>query len=172
MKSKEGKAHEQSSSNSTVDDLLVRDLSRFVAHWSRLYGDKRTGNVKMSKALRELGRALRPYANTPISELAGELRKQRAVRSSRKSPTKSDAPFPENITELSARAVEKLLASHNYTKAQLIQLGVSRFGISRSKLSGLLKGDVLESVRAALEHEISLVVISEEARRRGRERSP
>ena len=172
MKPQDGKNREQSSCNLSNDDLLVKDLVRYLTQRSRLYAEQRTGNVQMSIALRDLAMAIRPYANRSIPELANILRQQSVVRASSQSIEVSKVLLPDDINDLSARDVEKLLSSYNYSKAQLIHLGASRFCISRSKLSRLLKSEVLESVRAALEHEISLAVISEEARRRGQERSP
>ena len=167
-----GKTREQSSSNIGFADLSVKDLVRYLIQQSRLYAETRTGNVQMSKALRDLARALRPYSNRSIPEFARVLRKKSSGRAPGRSKLGSTVSLPDDINDLSPREVEQLLSSYNYTKVQLIHLGVSRFCISRSKLSRLPKREVLESVRAALEHEISLAVISEEAQRGGRERSP
>ena len=73
--------------------------------------------------------------------------------------------LPPELESMGQDAIERILDDEGYTKLQIVELGVQRFGISRSKLDRLNKKDALESVRAALGHEKSLDVISIEARK-------
>jgi Zn ribbon nucleic-acid-binding protein len=71
---------------------------------------------------------------------------------------------------LSDKKVDEILKDSSFTKKQLIELGNQRFGITQSKLVRLSKKYVIESIRAALNHERSLGIISQEARKAGEKR--
>lgn len=58
---------------------------------------------------------------------------------------------------LSDKKVDEILKDRSFTKKQLIELGNQRFGITQSKLIRLSKEHVIESIRAALNHERSLM---------------
>ncbi len=57
------------------------------------------------------------------------------------------------------------------SRSSLISLGTKRFGISKSKLSRLSKREIIESIKAAVNHELSLSIISEQAKQAGKNRS-
>ena len=67
--------------------------------------------------------------------------------------------------------IEVILNNIDYTKLQIIDLGVYRFGISRLKLMRLSKNKVLKYVRVAINHENSLNIIARVSRRSGRNRT-
>jgi hypothetical protein len=85
--------------------------------------------------------------------------------------SKAKSVLPAELESISQEYVERILDDESYNKQQVVELGVRRFGISRSKLERLRKEHAQDSVRAALEHEKSLDVISMEARRGGKARS-
>lgn len=78
--------------------------------------------------------------------------------------------LPLDLKLLSDKKIDEILKDSSFTKKQLIELGNQCFGITRSKLVRLNKEYVIESIRAALNHERSLGVISQEARKVGKKR--
>ena len=154
-----------------VSPLLVNDLVRHLSRLVNLYSDDKTGNPALSDGLRQLVDALRPYSRRPVTEFI-DLVKEPSLRRLRKTSSKRvKALLPSNLETLSLEEVEKIVDDENYTKDQVIQLAVQRFGISSAELARHGKKNVLESIRAALNHEKSLEVISVEARRAGQMRS-
>ena len=148
--------------------LMVADIVRYLTGVASLQQDKRTGNIELSRALQFLSHCLEPYSDLELCELLvllGKLTKhpEKAIeRSSQYAFTGAD-----DLRVVSQGDIEAILDQDDYTKKQLVELGSQRFGISRAKLNRLRKKDAIESIRAALEHEKSLDVISEEARRAG-----
>ena len=84
---------------------------------------------------------------------------------------KKRTPLPPNLEGLNKKDIEDILSDESYTKVQIAELGSRRFGIPRAMLERLRKEDALMSVRAALENEKSLDVISQVARRSGKTRA-
>ena len=157
--------------NAQANYLLVDDIVRYLSRLANLYSEAKTGNSELSDGLRQLVNALRPYSNRPVPDLADIIREATLRRFRETSPKKIKAILPSNLESLPPQEVEKILDDENYTKDQVINLGVKRFGISSAKLTRLGKKNVLESIRAALNHEKSLDVISKEAQRGGEMRS-
>ena len=158
------------------EPLLVSDISRFLSGLAKLQEEDKTGNPKLGEGLRELVRVLRPYAKFPALEL------ERAMQS--KSDSFTDVPEsflqtkPAFSSELDSELetigwnkVDDVLQESTTTKRQIVELGFRRFGISRSSLERLNKQDALRSVRAALDNERSLDIISREAIRTGKARA-
>ena len=151
--------------------VLVIDIVGYLSGLAKLHEAEKTGNLELSIGLRHLAEALRPYANAPVSELPDAL-KQAAFRgNSKHSSARLKATLPDALESLGQAEVEGILNNDSYTKDQIAELGVKRFGISRSKLIRLRKRDAQESIRAALENERALEVITREARISGRARS-
>lgn len=150
--------------------LLIEDLVRYLSRLAALNREPRTGNVDLSDGLRELANALRPHSYRSIRELS-DVVAESVLKTRKPSPRDAKATLPSDLRTLSEQGVDEILEGRSYTKLQLVELGVQRFGISRSRLVRLTKDEVCESVRAALNHERSLGVISQEARRGGDQRS-
>lgn len=148
--------------------LLVDDLVRYLLRLAALEKDARTGNRELSASLHELATLLKPYSNSPLADLADKVAKVRTSGTRNRKTRRTE--LPADLNSLSANSVERILASPRYTKLQVIEVGSQRFGISRSRLMRLGREQVIEAVRAALEHEQSIQVISEEARRQGEKR--
>lgn len=149
--------------------LKVKDLVRYLSVLVKLHGNEKTGNLELSEGLRELTKALRPYASRSVFELVDALRPKRQLPDHITSSGRKVA-LPMNLRSIPSNQVENILADGNYLKIQLVQLGVHRFGIPESKLVRLDRRGVLDSIRAALDHERSLDVISDQARRSGTSR--
>jgi len=150
--------------------LLVGDLVRYLSSLATLNKDPRTGNADLRDGLRVLSNALRPHSNKSIRELSDVLG-EGVSRTQKPTTSAAKATLPGDLRVLSEQGVDEILKNRSYTKQQLVELGVQRFGISQSRLMRLKKDEVCESVRAALNHERSLGVISQEARRGGDKRS-
>lgn len=157
----------QSSQDSRSDvheiPLLIDDLVRYLSQLASLNGAYRTGNQDLSKSLRQLTKALRPYADQTISEFVDHIKEMSVRRQATSKPEK--ATLPPNLESVSQQEIEKILGNENYTKSQIIEVGIRRFGIPRSRLERSNKQDVLNSIYAALNHEKSLDVITKEASR-------
>ena len=161
----------QSKPNAEESPVLVIDIVGYLTGLAKLHEAEKTGNLELSAGLRYLAEALRPYADAPVSELPATL-KQTALRgNSKRSSARPKATLPDELEFLGQMEVEGILNNDSYTKNQIAELGVRRFGISRSKLSRLRKREAQESIRAALENERALDVIAREARISGRARS-
>ena len=161
----ESLSRKHSSDRSGVHDqvLLISDLIRYFTQLANLNGIHKTGNSELSEGLKQLTRALRPHARRTIPELI-ELLKDESVRLPA-SPRRVKATLPSSLESLSQQKIEEILSNDNYTKSQIIEIGTRRFGIPQSKLLRSNREEVLKSVRAALDHERSLDVISREASR-------
>ncbi len=153
------------------DQILVRDISRYLSSLARLNELDKTGNLDLSEGLRQLVQALRPYAVCPVHELDSTLKEARVTNNRRVPQRQLRAILPPNLESIRKEDVEDILKDNRYTKSQVAELGFQRFGISRSTLERLRKEDALRSVRAALEHEKSLDVISRQARKSGKARA-
>lgn len=62
------------------------------------------------------------------------------------------------------------IINKNLLKSQLVALGAS-LGIVKSKLNGLNKCGIIEAIKAAINHERSLDIISKQARQAGENRT-
>ena len=153
------------------DEILVGDILQQLTGLARLQSQEKTGNAAFGAGLLHLVDALRPYANSPVSELPAILREPLPKRSSKPSHRKPKEALPTDLGCLELEVVEKIISYASYTKQQLAELGYRRFGISRSHLTRLRKDDALASIRAALANEKALDVIEVEASRVGRARS-
>ena len=149
-------------------NLAVEDIVRYLQGVARLQQDKKTGNLQLSKALVLLSGALRPYSDWRLTDLLTVLEQGiAAAEEDVKEPRKSERDGGFDFRSISQAEVQAILDQEDCLKMQLVDLGDHRFGISRSKLTRLRKEDARESIRAALENEKSLDVISREARRAG-----
>lgn len=155
------------------NQLLVRDVVRHMSGLAKLYADKKTGNPELSEGLRQVAEALRPYSAYSVHELVPTLKeaKHLALEGHKASARKKRTPLPPNLEGLNKKDIENILSDESYTKVQIAELGSRRFGIPKAMLERLRKEDALMSVRAALENEKSLDVISQVARRSGKTRA-
>ena len=150
--------------------FYVGDVLQYLSGLAELHKNGKTANIKLSNGLQAVVDVLQPYSGYSVSELANTdittlVYPPQTIWGGNK------PELPTGLETVSQEAIEKILADENYTKQQVVELGVRRFGISKSKLNRLRKKDVQELVRASLEHEKTLDVISEEARKGGKSRS-
>ena len=171
MSTEQLKLSEEPKPDPHESQILVRDVSRYLSGLARLNESGMADNPVLSESLRYVVNALRPYSNCPVHELASTLKKARSASYRRSSVHKTKASLPTDLESLRQEDIERILNDQGYTKVQLAELGFQRLGISRSSLQRLRKEDVLESIRAAMEHEKSLAVISQQARKSGQTRA-
>ena len=74
------------------------------------------------------------------------------------------------MRNLSLEDIESIINS-NLLKKQLVFLGTNRLGIVKSKLDRLSKIRIIETIKAAINHEHSLNIISEQAKQAGENRN-
>lgn len=145
-----------------TERLSVSELARFLKRLSAFYRNPNTGNPPLSDALAELAKALGKRRHATIREGATEFL----------APRQRPRPIePSELRNLSPDDVEKVVSDDARSKGELIDLGIARFGISRSRLVRMNKADVVDAIRSALRHEESLRIISQEAQRGGNTRS-
>ena len=167
MRTGQLKLNDETKPDSHESQMLVRDVSRYLSGLARLNESGKTGNPVLSESLRYIVDALRPYSTCPVHELAATLRKTKSANNRQSSVGKTKASLPPDLESLRHEEIESILNDHGYTKVQLAELGFRRLGIPRSSLERLRKADVLVSIRAAMEHEKSLDVISQQAQKSG-----
>lgn len=163
MNGQQHQSSQDSRSNVHERPLVIDDLIQYLSQLASLNGDYRTGNQELSKSLRQLAKALLPYSDRTISEFVDHIKGMpgRRQASSRLDKT----ALPRSLESVSQQEIEEILGNDNYTKSQIIEVGIRRFGIPRSRLERSNKQDVLNLIYAALNHEKSLDVISKEASR-------
>ena len=177
MKDKQVKPNGQQRAHEVErEHLLVSDIIKYLSGLARLHGEDKTGNSELSFGLLQVNRALRPYADCPLPELASAIKNNSAMVANAKSERKPMEPaFPPEIDSsletISQGEIERILNDDATTKRQIAELGFRRFGISRSKLERLNLKDAIYSVSAALENEKTLDVISQAAKESGKVRS-
>jgi hypothetical protein len=133
--------------------LPRRELARFLRRLSRVYADPLTGNIALSVALEELS-----------SELAGSARKSTGPAASRQ---EERAYLGPTLASLSREQAIRLVSDTVSSRTDLIRLGVERLSIPRARLLKMSRADLVETIKAALRHETSLVIIGEAANRDG-----
>ena len=158
--------------DSRQNQLLVGDLAEFLVDLAKIYDQNKTGNTELSRALRYVALALRPHRHWRAVDLAEVIKPDGpSLPEMRPYPKHPKFTLPIDLERISQPDLEKILDDDAYTKEQIIEVGVQRYGISRSKLQRLRKDDARESVRAAMDHEKSLDVISDEALKGAKARS-
>ena len=171
MKNGQSRLYEKLLPDVPENQLLVADVVRYLLGLAKLHEHDKTGNRELSEGLRCVAQVLRPYANCSVIGLSDTIKKKSSAVNSKISSNKAESVLPSELESISQEDIERILDDESYTKQQVAELGARRFGISRSKLERLRKKDAQDSVRAALEHEKSLDVISREASRGGKARS-
>ncbi|WP_156652614.1 hypothetical protein [Methylobacterium sp. Leaf86] len=141
--------------------ISAGDVGRFLKHFAATLKDPQTGNPAMSDALLNLSTILIDAKLATVETATTKFVDQGGF------------DFDDDIDfgDLSTEAVQKALTNSELSRAQLVILGVERFGIARSRLDKLPRDEIVRLITAASQHEESLDLISEEARRGGQARS-
>lgn len=151
--------------------LKVDDIIQYLSTLAKLHSNLRTGNRNLSEGLSQLVAVLKPYSSIPIAQLSKfPTSENRPVVNPRKRKSEPKANLPQNLGSLDYKEIHSILDNADFTKKQLAQLGYERFGISKSRLIRQNKSELVESIRAALQHERSLDTIYREAAQGGESR--
>jgi hypothetical protein len=147
----------------SLPSLSSAELGRYLLRMADVNKDQKTGNLVLSAALEELAAFLTAHRSTPIHQLTLDLRTER--------PSKTvEATFKEK-TDIPLSEVSKILSDPSTTKEEAMYLGRERFGISISKLRKIPRDAVLRTLWAAHDHEQSIAIITDEAKRGGQDRT-
>ena len=152
-----------------MQGLLIGELAGYLSRLAAVQRDERTGNASVSKGLNLLIACLQPHKSRPIEDLATLQFGQKSphIRKARKPPVE----LPDKLESLDWDQVNAILKNNQYLKSQIIELGIHRFGIPRSRLARLKRVDAIGAIHAALEHERSLSAIEHRARVAGEQRT-
>jgi hypothetical protein len=112
----------------------------------------------MSDALQEIAEILISARSASASKTLGNFVAQSAFN------------FEEEIEfkSLSLEKVREFLARQDLTKSDLTIIGTDRFGIAKSRMDRASREEIIGMISSAMQHEESLAIISEEARRQTR----
>ncbi len=153
-------------------DLSVAHVVKYLSTLAKLHESLGTAPANFSSALKEIADRLRPYSQSPLSELPSVFDNNLQIgRKSSRIANKASFDLPEDLESLKLDDMESIINDPNLTKSQLVALGTSRLGIAKSKLDRLSRREIIESINAAINHERSLNIISDQARRTGENRS-
>ena len=73
-----------------------------------------------------------------------------------------------DLQSVSLEKVREILARSDFTKTDLITVGTVRFGIAKSRMIRVSREEIISMISSTIQHEESLAIISEEARRHTR----
>jgi len=137
-------------------EVTAREIGLLLGQLSKLIGANPTNNLRLARGLADAGRLLVSAGDTPIVQ---------AIRS-RELPNNSGRP----VQDLSTAGIEEaksLVDDPGATRAKLIDLGSTRFGMSRSSLDRMSIERIRDEISTAIQHERSISIISDVAHRGG-----
>lgn len=140
-------------SKKTVDasaSISRIELARYLLDLAALQADPRTGNPRLSTALKNLANSIQTKP--------------------RKKPTPhqtDDGLSVEEMRSLPRTRILEIVKDPRIGKAQLVKLAGARFSIPHSRLERSPRGEVADAIIDAASHEESLDIIASEAKRGG-----
>jgi hypothetical protein len=137
------------------------DLANFLGQLANLYSSEAYGNSELAHALSELARAVK-------------REDPKYVSTSRKREERSTELTAEKLAELKSLdndSVKSFLADEGRTKAELLALASARFSMPTSQLRRQRTEEVRAAITAALLHERSIEILSNEAGKNGANRT-
>ena len=153
-----------------TDILYTDDVIRVLKQTATLFRRENTGNQVVHKALSGLVRVLQRYSDRPFQETLLVL--QRADEEPRHSGSRrGDEDNCLDVSSLTSDQIRSRLAKKALTKQELVAVGDQRFGIPKAGLEKQSRDALIETITAALDHEESIKILSEQAKRGGRSRS-
>lgn len=135
-------------------EVTAREIGVVLAQLSKLIGANPTNNLRLGRGLAEAGRLLSAAGDIPL-RLAIKDRERRNT-------TVRELP---DLSGMELDEVGRLANEPETNRGQLIDLGTSRFGMPRPSLERMSIDRVREEVVTAVQHERSISVISDIARR-------
>ena len=153
------------------DSIRVGDLVRYLSTLARLHRLERIGNSGLESALRLLADRLRPHRDRPVGDLKDLIPRTTSILPTPDIGRGTRVELPTDLANLAPEAVVEIIEDDRVLKSQIVELGASRFAISRSRLARLPRTEAIATIRSALEHDRSLEVIAQRAQRAGERRS-
>lgn len=138
------------------------DLAEFLIKLSDIYASAEYGNQALSDALHDLA------LNIIQKNRIGANTKQ--IRANKNIPELSPDEI-KNIKELSHESIKNFLSDERKTKNDLLNLAYIRFSMPVSQLKRMKTDDLKHAITAALLHESSIEILSEESIRDGTHRN-
>lgn len=138
--------------------ITSADVGRYVKHLAALHRDPLTGNPAMSEALSEIADIL----------MSGKAAPARRVLEDHVSQKGFEFEQDTDLHSLPLDDVKTLLSRADLTKSDLVMVGSERFGIAKSRMDRIPREEIVSAISSAIQHEESLSIISEEARRHTR----
>lgn len=137
------------------------DVGRYLRSLGAINKDPHVGNPNLSEALFRLADVL-----IEAKALPADVAVSRALN-------QGDLVFGDDpdFENLELDEVKQLLKGEDVSKPLLLILAVERLGMARSRLERMPREDIIRALEAAIQHEESLSIISEEARRGGEKRA-
>jgi hypothetical protein len=137
--------------------ISQQELGKFLLKLADLYASPELGNPALANALYELATLVK----------RGELMKTRGKKTQEKELSLDQV---NELKILDHEAIRAFLADESKTKADLFSLASARFSIPISQLKRMKNAEVKQTINAALLHESSIEILSEEAGRDGANR--
>ena len=166
MKQQQPVTNLEKKSRAEQRDISAAEVARLLSRVASLF-ELQPDNIGMSSALRSLSGALSSHGNKPVESVIGILRDTGLLITDDDPQTQAALGLPINLSDISLDEVEAVLANSSYTKDQFVELGFTRFGVSRSRLTRTGREKMIEIIRSAVDHEKSLAAIDREAARGG-----
>ena len=134
--------------------LPAIDVGRYLKKLSSLYRDKKTGNQSLRVSLEELSAFLIESKAKSIGEALA------ATEHSFSDKLEVGIPDPAtwDITE-----IREYLKNEHMTKKALISIGFNRLGIPVSRMEKMGQVELLKTLTAAVDHEESIEILSNQA---------
>ncbi|MBN9307782.1 hypothetical protein [Devosia sp.] len=130
-------------------------LGKFIRKLASIYSEPPIGS-------RQLGAALKKLADEVLA---------RDLAAPRSAPVANAAPMPprplRELVGLTAAEVRAILTDESIPKVDLVRLGALRFSMPSSALEKQPVAEVRERILAALMHEESINILTDEATRQG-----
>lgn len=145
----------------TPRSISQTELAKFLVQLADIYASPEYGNRPLSEALRDLAATVKRT----------EKIKARRERLERKSPQELSLGQANELRELDQESIRTFLADENKTKAELLRLASVRFSMPISQLKRMKTDEVRQTINAALLHENSIEILSEESVRDGANRN-
>ena len=146
---------------SADSELTAQQTADIIQAFSKLLEHSPAAAPQMTRALEHVAKGLRRNGKSPIGTVKILGVQKKRVLAPIDLPDFSHAPLDN---------VKSLLRSGKMTRAELVHLARSRFGISRSRLTRMSLEEAQSIVTAAADHEDSLRIIESNAHESGAQR--
>lgn len=144
-------------------ELSAVDVGRYLKKIASLNRDKKTGNPALCSALTKV-------ADYLIETKAGSIEEALAAPTQKALPqfNQEEEPDPSGWTHAE---IHERLSDARTTKKTLVSIGHSRLGIPISRLQKMGRDELLRTLMAAVEHEESIEILSNQAELGGTKRT-